>query len=141
MKKILLLLTFVSLSLNAAAPNQNFDVMSEAEQIEYVEDVAKEIRKEYWVTGYDDVDSYSTLVKKEFLNEYVAHSQNSRYEEPLGDAEVSELYRCFYRSHCQLYHISVSASMYGGYGVESHFLSLYPETKKNEIFRHTVYAE
>lgn len=111
------------------------------EQEAYITDVAKELRRELWINGYEDVDSWQEKASLELLNDHVRNENNSRYEQSLDRDEISELFKCYHRSYCEVYFVGTSSNYWGGYGQEAHFVLLYPETQKHEIISHVVYAE
>lgn len=141
MKLFVLMIALVSFNNTFATRNTNFNLMSKAEQMEYIDDVAKDLRRDRWQSGYEDVTSAQSLVTKEWLDDYVKDSNNRRYENPLDSDEISELYKCFYGRTCQLYYVSIGSEYYGGYGQEGAFVLLYTDSKKIWTIEHVVYAE
>lgn len=138
--KLLIALSMFSLSLMSFAgdiPCEEY--MTIDAQNEYVTQVAKSIRRDLWVNGYEDVVSNEYFVTKSMLDEHV--KQGNNYENHLDSDEVSELYKCYYRSFCELYLVRVSSNYWGGYGEEAHFVALNTEKGKHEVFSHVVYAE
>lgn len=138
--KLLIALSMFSLSLMSFAgdiPREEY--MTIEAQNEYVTQVAKSIRRDLWVNGYEDVVSNEYFVTKSMLDEHV--KQGNNYENHLDSDEVSELYKCYYRSFCELYLVRVSSNYWGGYGEEAHFVALNTEKGKHEVFSHVVYAE
>lgn len=140
MKKILLiaLTTFLSLNTVLALEEPLKNILSAEEQLEIINDIAKNIRQTLWSKGYEDVTSSVTFVKKEFLDNYVSDSD---YETNLSPDEISKLYKCYYGKTCELYYIGVSSEYYGGSGYEGYFILFYPKSKKYFKISHVVYAE
>lgn len=132
MKTITSILILLTLSSTAFAANS---------ELEFIENVAKQMRRDHWVNGYQDVHSTVDTVTKSLLNGYVRGEVNEGYENPLNRDEISSLYRCYYKQSCHLYLIQVSSEYYGGYGSESSFILLNPETLKYDEIRHVTYSE
>jgi hypothetical protein len=138
--RILVLGFFIVFSLSSLAgesPREEF--MSKLEQANFIDDVAKEIRRDLWINGYEDVSSNQYFVTKSLLDNHV--KKDRQYESHLDSDEVSELYKCYYRTYCELYLVRVSSNYWGGYGEEAHFIALNTERKKYETFSHVIYAE
>lgn len=117
------------------------DFMSEQEQIDYVEKAAKEMRREMWINGYEDVSSSFHKPAKEFIDNYVATETMQSYENALDQDEISAIYSCFHRKNCSVFFIGIGSSYYSGYGEEGVFLLLNIETRRAETIRHVIYAE
>lgn len=115
--------------------------MTQDEQDQYIEQAAKNIRRQYWQQGYKDVSSSTQKMTKSELDEYVKSENNRDYERPLDQEDISGLYRCFHASFCSLYLIYTSAYYYGGYGTTSHFVLLNTDRKNHGEIVHTTYAE
>ena len=135
MKVLLIIILAIATQTNA------FASMTPTEELKYVKQVAKEIRRDLWIAGHEDVDSSEGKMTKSELDNYVKQEINSRYETPLDSEEISELYRCHYTSHCSLYIISANSSYYSGYGIENHFVLLNTDEAKHVAISHVVYAE
>lgn len=140
MKKLvaLLLLSF-SLQMSVAGEVPNTTYMSLLEIDAFVNKVAKSIRRSYWVNGYEDVESQTTFMTKELIDNHV--KKGNRYESNLSKDEVSNLYRCYYKEECELYLVTVSSSYHSGYGVVAHFVLLNTQKGKYEEISHAIYAE
>lgn len=113
--------------------------ITESEELEIVENIAKTERRNMWRNGYQDVESGVFKVEKSALDEAV--KMNAEYENPLEKHEISSLYQCYHIQSCSLYLIDVSASMYGGYGNHYLWIMLSTQTGKYRFIRHQVYAE
>lgn len=133
--KSLITVILVLLSFNT------FAALSEAQQEERMVDIAKKIRRGYWVSGHEEVDSSTMKVTKDFLDEHVKWETMRNFEEPLERDQVSDLYRCFYGKTCTLYWVGVSAEYWGGYGTSDHFILLNTESGKYREISHITYAE
>lgn len=139
MKTLVLLTSLLISNLIFAGDFPSETHMSNEEQKTYIDDVAKEIRKVYWVSGHEDVSSGTEFVTKKVLDDHV--KKDNRYETTLDDDQVGELYRCYYKASCELYVVYVSGSYWGGYGESAHFVLLYTDTRKHFEISHTIYAE
>jgi len=138
MKSLLVVTVFLfSAYTFATGPSEEF--MSVSEQEKEMELISKNIRKKYWRSGHEDVNSYSNFVSKAKLEEHLDPS--NRYESDLYDDEVAQLYTCNFSKSCELYLVSVSGSYWGGYGESAHFILLYTKSGKHFEISHTVYAE
>ena len=143
MKAILTLLV-LAFSINVSAAEKGPEktpFMSKGEQMEYLYEVSKDIRRSYWVQGYDDVESSVYFMDKKSLDKHFSKEESEYYESHLDRDEISQLYKCHYSKKCETYLVHVSSSYYGGTGYEAHFVNLYTKTKKHFTFRHTIYAE
>jgi hypothetical protein len=139
MKSLLLLSLFLVISSAqvSAAPSDEF--MSIEEQGKKIEDLARGIRRNYWVSGHEDVSSHEFFMTKEAIDEHI--EGNSYYEDALDTDEIEDLYKCHYSKSCELYQVSVSGSYWGGYGTSSHFILLYTKSGKSYEIEHITYAE
>lgn len=122
-----------------AAELPRIDFMTIEAQEKYVENVAKEIRRDLWVRGYEDVESQVTFMNKARIYEHIKDSDS--YEQRLNKDEISELYKCEYKKTCEVYLVSVSSSYYSGYGVEAHFVLLNTAEQTNTQISYVLYAE
>jgi len=135
----LLFTALITFSFTAgAADKPNTKYMSKKEQTKKLEEISKDIRREYWVRGYEDVSSSFEFVTKEVLD---SNYDNERVENPLDSEEFSQLYKCYHSKSCELYLAHVGASMWGGEGYSHHYILLYPKSKKHHEISHTVSAE
>ena len=139
MKVILGLFLLASSFMTFAGDTPREEFMSIEAQGEYVDKVAKGIRRNLWINGYEDVASNEYFVTKAMLDAHV--KQGNQYENYLDSDEIAELYKCYYRSYCELYLVRVSSNYWGGWGEEAHFVTLNTEKKKHEVYSHVVYAE
>lgn len=139
MKKVISFLIIFSVFQIEAASSPSEEFMSLNEQNEKIEEVAKSLRREHWINGYEDVESSEEYVTESWLNDYVR--RDHLFEMNLYDDEVEELYECISKNNCELYYVSVSSDYMGGYGVEGNFILLYTQTKKYYKISHVVYAE
>lgn len=117
------------------------DTMTVVEQDDLIIAIAKDLRRDFWVSGHQDVNSHEEKVTLAFLNDYVKKEANNRYESPLSRDEISSLFSCFHRSGCEVYFIGVSAEYWGGYGETGNFVLLNTSNEKYELISHTIYAE
>ena len=78
--KTLVLILIATFSLNAFADQP----MTEKEQQEYITYTAKEIRKSYWRSQYEDVESRTSKFDRKMLDEYVTSERQNRYDNPLA---------------------------------------------------------
>jgi hypothetical protein len=124
---------------NALAFGPSEKYMTLAEQETFIEQKAKNIRREYHIGGYEDVSSSSVFFNKRKLDEYVKLADT--YESFLDSDEVSQLYSCVAKENCELYLITVDSSYYSGSGTVAHFVMLYTATRKSFTLKHTIYAE
>lgn len=108
---------------------------------ETVHEKAKEIRRSFWQSGYEEVSSSVEKMSIDALKHYTKSEENRHYEEPLTSDEISNLFRCYHREECDLYHIVLSSEYMGGYGVASYFVHFYPTTEKLFVLSHTTYSE
>lgn len=132
MKHVALIIFFISLVSTSFAADR---------ELARVEKIAKEMRRELWIANHSDVSSTVTKVDKTTLGEYVRSDVNETYENPLSRDEISSLYSCYHRTNCSLYLIQVSSEYYSGYGSESSFILMNPETLGYEEIRHVTYSE
>lgn len=141
MKTLLMIsMLFVStFSMAGETPSEAY--MSLQEQGKYITNVAKNIRKEYWQSGHDDVNSYDEFVTKAMLDDHYQQTVDGRFENSLDSDEFSQLYRCYNSQKCELYLVGVSGSYWGGYGETAHFVLLWTNTKKHFEVSHVIYAE
>jgi hypothetical protein len=139
MKKLVILTILFTSNLLFAGDLPSETHMSNEQQKTYLDEVAKEIRKVYWISGHQDVSSGTEFVTKKVLDDHV--KKDNRYESPLDSDQVAELYRCYYKATCELYVVYVSGSYWGGYGESAHFIQLYTDTRKHFEISHTIYAE
>lgn len=134
---IIVSLFFSVLTYGGDSPSETY--MSLKEQGDFINEISKNIRKEYWVSGHQDVSSGVEFVTKKLLDDHV--KKENRYESSLDSAQVSELYRCYYKGTCELYVVYVSGSYWGGYGESAHFVMIYTNTRKYFEMSHIIYAE
>lgn len=133
--KFLAVLTFI-FSTNLFAQ----DHLSPEEQTVIVEQIAKFERRQLWVTGHEDVESYTEKITKDDLDNAV--KENALAEEPLERTQISSLYQCYHSpKSCRLFVIYLSGSMYGGYGNSRVWVLLNPFTAKYQKISQIVYAE
>lgn len=115
------------------------NIMSYAERDNYLEDVAKKLRRSMHIAGHDDVSSHITYPSKEDLDDYFSDDQY--YESDLDRDEIKNIYKCFDAKRCRVYHIATSSSYWGGYGVEGTFVLLYIYNRAHSEMTHTIYSE
>lgn len=133
--KGLIVLIILSFSLGS------FAQLTEEQSFEYVEVIAKGLRRDLWVQSHEDVHSEVRLSTYSELDEHTDGLTNSEYEVPLSESEVSEIYNCAERANCLVFHIRVSSSYYSGYGTSSHFVLLDTKSVSREIISHVTYSE
>ena len=112
-------------------------VYAEAIIPEEINIMAKEIRRDLWISGHQDVESNIIVVDRQELEEYTHEDENDNYEEPLSDMVIEELFECMNDEGCELYLVTTSS----GYGVEASFVMMEPETNIFGTIRHGVYSE
>lgn len=115
--------------------------MTEQDQQEYIRVLAKDLRRDLWRSGHEDVSSVERKVTLEQLNDHVRKENNQNYETPLNRDEISQLFRCYHRVNCELYYVGTSSEYWGGYGAEGHFVLLDVINEKHEMISHVEYAE
>ncbi len=115
------------------------EFMSIEEQEQRVSDIAKQLRRDHWVRGYEDVSSSETFVNRVWLDNYM--SQPNMYETFFEDEEITSIEKCFESLECELYYVSVASSYMSGYGIEGTFILLYTKSGRHFKISHTVYAE
>lgn len=110
------------------------------QQTQLVEGIAKSERRDLWRTGHADVSSYVEKMSKMSLDTIMAENGNT--QEPLDEAQISSLYKCLHSSkNCSLFLVSITASLYGGFGDERLWVLLNPSTGKSETISQFVYGE
>jgi len=134
---ILLLLSMTSIA--SAGPSELF--MSKKDQLAIIKEEAKELRRELWVSGHTNVDSYSEYMTKEMLDTYMKRDYYQNFEDMLGSDQISDVYKCFYSKSCEVYKIIRSGEMFGGYGSEAFFVMLYTKSGKIRTHGHLIYSE
>lgn len=133
--KIKMILTLTLIGQMAFA---NFS--SAANQRKFVENHAKETRREMHVNGYEDVQTSSPqLMSKASLNNH--YKQNSTFVNPPSREEYAQLYTCLSSRSCALWYYESSSSMYGGTGMSGHFILLSITSNKVETITHSIYEE
>ncbi|WP_127716321.1 hypothetical protein [Halobacteriovorax sp. HLS] len=114
--------------------------LTQSDQIEIIESLAKSERRSLWVQGHENVVSSIEHVTKTSLVEYL--SQSKYYESNLEFDEEDKLFGCLKRKSCELYLISLSSEYYSGYGVDSVFVQLNVNTGNyDNRIRHNIYSE
>lgn len=139
MKKLILALAVFISAIIVAADIPSDTYMSISEQEDLIVNIAKKLRRDHWVRGYEDVTSSDTFVSREWLDNYF--SQPDMFTNFLNGDEIAEVEKCYGKENCELYYISVSSSYMGGYGIEGSFILLFTETGEHLEISHTVYAE
>ncbi len=111
-----------------------------ANQKSFVENHAKQARREMHISGYKDVStSKPEKVTSAKLGEF--YRENASYAGPLSRTTFSQLYSCLNSSSCALWYYESSASMYGGSGHSRHYLLLYINTNRSDSVDHAIYEE
>lgn len=139
MQKLFLALAICSSFATIAENGPNEKYMSVKSQKAYINKVAKEIRREHWRAGHVDVESRQSHLSKFEIDDLVR--QDNNYHDTLDSDEVSELYRCYYRSTCEVYLVNITSSYYSGWGQQYFYLLLNTKEKRHEEYSHLVYAE
>ena len=116
-------------------------VYAEAIIPEEINIMAKEIRRDLWISGHEEVQSKIIVVDRQELEEYTHEDSNDSYEEPLSDIAIEELFECLDDEGCNLYLITTSSEYWGGYGVEAAFVMMEPETNIFGSIHHEIYSE
>ncbi len=133
-------LLFASISNAQDVPNEVF--MSVEDQTAYMEELSKDMRRDLWKNGYEEVSSVTEFMTKTLLDDYVSgFNEPGFYTESLNKNEVSSLYRCMYSKSCELYLVVTFSQYQGGEGEVSNFILLYTKSKKHFKISHTSYAE
>jgi hypothetical protein len=111
-----------------------------ANQKSFVENHAKQARREMYVNGYRDVQtSQPEKVTSKKMAEF--YKENSTYANPLDRNDFSRLYSCLNSSSCALWFYESSATMYGGSGSARHYLLLYINSNRTDSIDHAIYEE
>ena len=113
--------------------------MTKKAQEKKMEQIAKDIRRGYWVSGYDDVSSTTHFLNKEMLDDNMEN--NKLAENTLSKPEISKLYKCYHQKTCELYLVSLWADYHAGTGNDHYYVLLYTKSQKHFKITHTVYAE
>ncbi len=139
MKKMIFAFSLLLSVLTYAAdiPSENF--MTLAEQETTISNIAKQMRRDHWVRGYEEVTSSDTFVTRVWLDNYL--SQPGMFATFFDESEIEEIEKCYRKENCELYYVSVASTYMGGYGIEGSFILLFTETGKHFKIGHTVYAE
>ncbi len=134
---ILLLIAGFSLTSTFAGPSEEF--MSAQEQMKYINKAAKELRRTYWINGYEDVSTRQSHLSKTEIDELVRSDNN--YHGHLDSDEVSDVYRCHYKSTCEVYLVNKTSSYHSGWGQEYYYFLLDTKNKRHDEVSHLVYGE
>lgn len=118
------------------------NILTPQQQDVRMQEIAKKIRRQYYVEGYEDVSSSIEKMTAQKLQAHLNPVDGIRYESELDESEIAELYTCL-EAHksCALYLITVGSSFYSGYGIDAHFIMLNLNNSRYEEVRHTIYAE
>lgn len=135
MKNYILILIAALFSFSSLA----YANMTPEEQILELENISKNIRRDYWISGHESVGSNFEYLSKGTLDDYIQMNNND--ENPLDSEEIANLYKCFHGKTCELYLVYVSAEYMGGTGINHHYILLYPKSGKHHEISHNVYAE
>lgn len=131
---ILLSLTLASLGVFSQT------VMTNAEQVEKSEEIAKNIRRSYYITGHKNVSSSSTKLTQAKTTTIL--KDNELTESPLDADQVEEILKCSKsKKSCSVFLIEVGAEMYGGTGESFHWILLDITTGKYKEFFQVIYSE
>ena len=107
-----------------------------------MQEIAKQIRRQYYIWRHEDVSSHITRMSEASLDHHLFDRDDRRYETSLDESEVQELKECLTAENkCSLYLVWVSGSYMGGYGEVAHFIMLDISTGRYKEVFHTVYAE
>lgn len=116
------------------------NLTSKASQQIWMDNHAKQLRRQLYIDGYSDVNSSKPeYVTKQKLDEY--YKNNSTYANPLDKAQYSQLYSCLYSRTCALWHFEMSSKMYGGDGHSGHFVLLNITNGRYQRIDHSIYEE
>jgi hypothetical protein len=138
MKTLSVVTLFLALfsSILVAAP------LSVEQQDSRMQEIAKGIRRQYYIQRYEDVSTHIVRMNKESLEHHITDGDDRRYESTLNEGEIAELKSCLASEEkCSLYLVWVSSSYMSGYGEDAHFVMLDTMTGRFEELSHTVYAE
>ena len=138
MKSTLISLLLLFISTSVLAKN-----LTLKKQKKIIDHIAKEVRKEYYITGHGEVvtGTPTVMTKKELVNFYFDLKSNPYPEETLTSKEVSSLFRCHYSKSCALWYFGSSAEYWGGFGTSEHFILLNIKNGKNKHISFVSYAE
>jgi hypothetical protein len=115
--------------------------MTQTEINDYIVDTAKELRRDLWVAGHEEVGSWHEKATLELINDHVKQENMQHYEDALDREQISDIYRCFHRKGCEVHFIGTSSEYWGGYGQEAHFVLLNTKDRYHHTISHVVYAE
>lgn len=115
--------------------------MTEDEQYDYVEKLAKKVRRDLYRSGHEEVGTEVKLMTYTNLDEYTDPLTNSEYEMPLSQEEIKKIYACKERKNCEVFAIYSWGCMYGGCGSSTDFVLLYLQSKKHYEIGHITYSE
>lgn len=134
MKTLLLTSLLMIISVSASAGNW----MKSGEQRNYIENVAKGIRRELYQAGHYEISSRVHGVAKALLDEHFASDD---FESYLNREEVAAVYRCFYSRQCKPFFIETWTKMMGGDGSLGSFVLLDLKYRRHRTLTHQMYAE
>lgn len=109
-------------------------------QVEIVESLAKEKRRQLHIRGYQDVSSAVQSVDFERLSAMM--KEDSVTEQPLNRAEISSLYSCLRsRRQCSLFSIHIDSNYMSGFGTDRIWVMLDPQSGRYQTIEQSVYSE
>lgn len=133
MRVLLPLLFLLSFSVIAQS------VLTQTQQLEVVQSIAKDERREMWRTGNTnvgtEVQKLSTLTLSQFLRD------NQDFVQPLTATQMGQLKGCAASSACGLFSIDVYLSNNGGDGQYRVWVMLSTDTGRTRKIQHWVYEE
>ncbi len=114
--------------------------LSSNEQLNLVEDIAKNDRREMWRGGFEEVSSQVERPTKNEIDEAIKLSPMDA--EPLATDEIAAIYSCYNApARCVVYTIYLYSEMYGGSGTSRRWVFLDPATGAYESILQSVYEE
>lgn len=141
--KYFLILALLGLGVTATAAKKNS--AKKCAELLYVEEAAKELRRERHIDGHDDVSTEVVKVSQKWLDHNMAARNMEMNPWPLERDEISKLYQCFHQRDCELYLVILNSSYHSGTGIDHHFFMVRKGKRKgnlrSEVISHTVYEE
>lgn len=111
-----------------------------SQQKEVVEKLAKQERRELWVSGHVDVSSSVTHVTAKELEKLLKEDSDS--EQPLNSDEVHQIRKCSKSTNmCSVFTIDVSGSYMSGYGHIRFWILLNPDSGHYSKISQSIYTE
>lgn len=111
------------------------------EQKVIVEKIAKEVRKELWEKGHDEVQSEVSVLSKVILDKLVEEGKTT-YDQ-LNKDDIRSFYKCVNSpKSCTLFSIDITSDYMSGYGHDRHWVLLDPTSGLVSYYvKQSVYSE